>query len=234
MGLTGYQVLVVLAIIANFKACPRKVAKDSEWVSKPQETTQAPEKDFNQADQDGFKGEFHEEGFREQERNIPKDIQALTDLLEAVVGTHNEEYFDPYFDTLHPSNQSEVIQTPSNQSASLLDGRPKRMVGSLIASLIPQLSKFGGGLFKSILSQLIYRGGDPSYKQGLLARFIPRVLSQTSLGNSQTEQVINQQIKSRNYLYYRPSSLQHRVLIREIMSQMNSSMPSTKMKILPS
>ena len=73
------------------------------------------------------------------------------------------------------------------------------MVGGLIAALIPQLTKFGGGMLKGILSQLIYWGGDPSYKQNLLAKFIPRVLSQTSLGNSQTEQIINQHLQSRNY-----------------------------------
>ena len=101
MSLTGYKVLVIFwLLMANFKACPRKqVAEDSQWISRPEEDTQGSE---NQAEQEDGPGEFQKEGFRDQERNLPQDLQELTNLLEAVVGTHNEEYYDPHFDKVTP------------------------------------------------------------------------------------------------------------------------------------
>ena len=192
MYLTKYKLVVFLGILAHFRACPAKVAKDVEWIEKPQSSSESPEKKLEP------EVETFQEDLNNEERNIPRDIDALTKLLEAVVGSSNHEYFDPKFDTAVLPNKSEVA-TLGQKGASLVDGRPKRQIGPLIASLIPQLSKFGGSILRSILSQLIYRGGDASYKQDLLAKFVPRVLSQTALQNSQTEQIINQQLKSRNY-----------------------------------
>ena len=136
MYLFKYQIVVLLGIIDRFRACPAKVVLPT--------TTQAPEVETPQEDLDS------------EERNIPKDIDDLTKLLEAVVGESNLEYFDPRFDTVDLLNSSEVA-TLDQKGASLVDGRSKRQIGPLIASLIPQLSKFGGGLLKSILSHS-YRG----------------------------------------------------------------------------
>ena len=138
MYLFKYQIVVLIGIIDHFKACPAKIALPT--------TTQTPELETTQ------------ENLISEERSIPKDIEDLTQLLEAVVGESNLEYYDPRFDTIEVLNSSEVA-TLDQEETSLADGRSKRQIGPLIASLIPQLSKFGGGLLKSILCQLIYRGG---------------------------------------------------------------------------
>ena len=49
------------------------------------------------------------------------------------------------------------------------------------------------------MSQLIHRPGAQTYKDDLLAKFVPRALSQTHLKNTQIEHSIQQQIKNRNY-----------------------------------
>ena len=195
MGWTLVQFLGIFWLLMA-KACPSKqVAEDSQWISRPQEDDQG-------GSSEPATEEFNPEGFREGgalKTKLPQDIQDLTDLLQAVVGPHNEEYFDPQFDQVSPRNGTRVLGTNGSQSANLVDLRDKRMVAGLVSGFIPALTKFGGGMLKGILSQLIYRSDDPVYKQKLISKFVPRVLSRTSLGNSQTEQLINQQLQSRNY-----------------------------------
>ena len=53
MYLTKYQIVLILGILANFRACPAKVAKDSEWVTKPQDITETPDKGL-EAEQEDF------------------------------------------------------------------------------------------------------------------------------------------------------------------------------------
>ena len=56
-----------------------------------------------------------------------------------------------------------------------------------------------GGLLKNMLSQLIYRPGAQSYKDDLLKKFLPRALAGTSLGGTQIEEAVRQQLGHRKY-----------------------------------
>ena len=97
---TGYQVLVILAIMANFKACPRKQVNNHYYYQKAESHGDAQNSE-EQTVQEESQGEFKRD-IREHEKDIPQDIQDLTNLLEAVIGSSNEQYFDPQFDLKPP------------------------------------------------------------------------------------------------------------------------------------
>ena len=147
MSLTGYQVLVILTVITNVKACPRRQGvMDGEWVFKPKVVIQDSTKNFHiKADQERLKGWFHQIVSRDQSRDI---LQDLNKPPKSVVDKNFEVYFDPQKDMGTPPIKTGLTETPSDQNADLSHRRQKRMVVDLLATLFPQLTRFGGELLQ--------------------------------------------------------------------------------------
>ena len=132
-------------------ACPsRSVNQESEWISNPGgEVEEIIESDFSQDD---------ETEWGQKTSTLPEDIEALTELLLAVAGPDDGLFFDSQFDEKVSNDSEGTLGTQGQVSSELNEDRNKRFIGmGVLSSVVPALTKFGGGILKNMLSQLIYR-----------------------------------------------------------------------------
>ena len=125
-------------------------------------------------------------------------LDQLTALLEAVAGDsvtyeHGDKTVDSFSATRSPPP---ALVVPKNHQ----DDQPaKRMLPQIIATGLPFLTDFAGGLIKNALSQVINRPDPILYTQGILKRFVPRALAASNLKNTAVSSSIQTQFKNHNF-----------------------------------